>query len=190
MWRLLRETLFVLFAAGNDGADNDPIPTSPANIKTDNTISVAATLDIASLASFSNYGAQMVEVAAPGVAINSTIPGDQFLSLSGTSMAAPYVTNAAELVKDANPALAPADVKKVLVGTVNKKSFLSGKVSSGGIVNTARAAKAAQLSLTESVDAAIAQALTEVPDMAPTITATHLNDRDLVIVPLPNPFQM
>jgi len=48
--------------------------------------------------------------------IKSTIPGDQYLELSGTSMAAPYVTNVAGLVKDANSKLTPAQIKQVLMG--------------------------------------------------------------------------
>ena len=59
-------TLFV-FAAGNDGTDNDTIPASPANVKTDNAIAVAATNGVSSLAVFSNYGQKMVEVAAPEI---------------------------------------------------------------------------------------------------------------------------
>ncbi len=150
-------TLFV-FAAGNDGTDNDKLPASPANVKTDNAISVAATLDFDSLASFSNYGAKMVEVAAPGVVIMASIPGDQYLEMSGTSMAAPYVTNAASRVLNANPKLKPAEVKAILMKTVDVKSFLAGKVVSSGIVNAERAVKAAELSnhmeLTDAIESA------------------------------------
>src|SRR5262249_31173429 len=127
------DTLFV-FAAGNDGTDNDTVPVSPANVKADNTISVAATQGVAKLASFSNFGRTKVEVAAPGVAIESSIPGDAHLAMSGTSMAAPFVTNVAGLVKDANKALKATDVKRVLMETVDVKSFLADKVATSGIV--------------------------------------------------------
>ena len=63
-------TLFV-FAAGNDGSDNDKFPTSPANIDSPNSISVAATLGRSKLASFSNFGKKTVDIAAPGVSILS-----------------------------------------------------------------------------------------------------------------------
>jgi subtilisin family serine protease len=179
-------TLFV-FAAGNDGTDNDSTPTSPANVKADNTIAVAATMDVVKLASFSNYGATMVEVAAPGVTINSTVPGDKYMELSGTSMAAPYVTNAAGMVKDANPSFTPAQIKQVLVGTVDIKSFLQGKVSSSGIVNRDRAVHAATLAKTMSLDAAIAQARKDIPDMPQTIVSrAALDDSNLLVIPLPS----
>lgn len=178
-------TLFV-FAAGNDGTDNDSLPTSPANIKTDNTISVAASMDVTSLASFSNYGSKMVEVAAPGVVINSTIPGDQYLELSGTSMAAPFVTNVAGQVKDANPALTPAQIKQVLIGTVDIKSFLQGKVSSSGIVNTARAVRAGELSKTQGLDAAIASARRDVADVASRGLSKGAG-ANVLVLPLPMP---
>ncbi len=180
-------TLFV-FAAGNDGTDNDTLPTSPANVKADNTIAVAATLATSSLASFSSYGATMVEVAAPGVAITSTIPGDQYLPLSGTSMAAPFVTNVAGLIKDANPSFKPADIKKVLIQTVDVKSFLAGKVSSSGIVNQARAVRAAELSVGMELNAAIAQARTEVADVVATTLDRAVGMQGMLIVPLPSTF--
>jgi len=183
-----QETLFV-FAAGNDGTDNDTIPASPANVKTDNTITVAATNGTTSLAVFSNYGQKMVEVAAPGVAILSTIPGDDHLKMSGTSMAAPYVTNVAGLVKDQNPSLNPAGIKKILMGTVDVKDFLKGKVTSSGIVNRERAIKAAALSKTMSLESAIQQSRSEVADEPVTsVRARGVSERDLIVLPLPSTF--
>jgi cell wall-associated protease len=181
-------TLFV-FAAGNDGTDNDSLPTAPANLKADNTIAVAASLGGESLAVFSNYGATKVEVAAPGVTIKSTIPGDQYLELSGTSMAAPYVTNVAGLVKDANPALNPAGIKKILIGTVDVKDFLKGKVSSSGVVNTERAIAAAKSSRTMSIDQAIQHARRSVADMAADhVVVDRAAAQDLLVLPLPSTF--
>ena len=79
------DVLFVA-AAGNEGSDNDNIPSFPANFSAPsvcsgqqkaalaNVIAVAATDENDQLADFSNFGATAVQVAAPGVRINSTRP--------------------------------------------------------------------------------------------------------------------
>ncbi len=64
----------VVCAAGNDGLDNDITPHYPSNYNCDNIIAVAATNQFDTLASFSNYGAVSVDVAAPGTNIYSTVP--------------------------------------------------------------------------------------------------------------------
>lgn len=156
---------FFLIAAGNDGMDNDVYPTSPANVKQDNTLTVAATLGYDRLASFSNYGAKMVDVAAPGVGILSTIPGNEYVEVSGTSQATPYVANVAGQVLDANPALTNLDLKKILMTTSDFKEFLKGKVVSSGIVNLGRAVQAARLSRTMDLTQAIQMARVQVSDV-------------------------
>ncbi len=155
------KTLFV-FAAGNDGSDNDVKPSTPTNVAGENKISVAATLGDQSLANFSNYGVKNVEVAAPGVGILSTSPGSKYIPVSGTSQAAPYVAGIAGAVKDLNPALDFRGIKKIVLGTVDVKSWLKGKVSTSGLVNGERAKRAAELSRTMSIDLAIAQSKIDV----------------------------
>ncbi|MFP5458371.1 MAG: S8 family serine peptidase, partial [Bacteriovoracia bacterium] len=159
-------TLFV-FAAGNDGSNNDELPTSPTNIKADNVVSVAATYDVQFLAPFSNYGIKMVDVAAPGMLIDSQIPLDRRLSISGTSQAAPFVAKIAGMIKDANPALTPGEIKKILIGTVDLKDFLRGKVLAQGVVNNDRAVFAAELSRSVGVNEAIGRSRSAVRDNSP-----------------------
>jgi len=61
-------------AAGNDAANNDSVRTYPASYRLTNMIVVAASDQSDALASFSNYGASTVDLAAPGVNILSTTP--------------------------------------------------------------------------------------------------------------------
>ena len=131
----------------------------------ENRISVAATYKRLALAPFSNYGQEMVDVAAPGMGIHSTIPGDEYIVISGTSQAAPYVTRVAAGLKEINPALKPAELKKILMETVDKKEFLAGKIKSGGMINDERAMEAAKLSLSNSLDEAIKLSLASVADL-------------------------
>ncbi len=175
-------TLFV-FAAGNDGVNNDIYPTSPANIKADNVISVAATYKYSFIAPFSNYGTKNVDVAAPGMLIRSAVPGNEYLEVSGTSQAAPYVSNVAAQIKDTNPALTPKQIKSILMGTVDEKAFLANKVTSKGIVNMERAVYAAKLSLTTDVTNAISQAKVEIADVRSIQTKGMV--RPFAVTPLP-----
>lgn len=179
-------TLFVI-AAGNDGMSNDEFPTSPANLKMPNTISVAATFDYLKIASFSNYGEKMVDVAAPGVGIDSAIPGNQHLTVNGTSQAAPFVANAAGLLVDANPNLSNSDLKKILIETSDLKSFMKGKVASGGIVNTRRALTAAKLALTMQINDAVNAARVQVNDIQP-VQLKGKQSEGAFILPLPTLF--
>lgn len=66
-------TLFVA-AAGNDGTDNDVFPQDPCNVTLPNVLCVAAIDASGALATFSNFGAKSVHVAAPGVDIQSSVP--------------------------------------------------------------------------------------------------------------------
>ncbi len=59
-----RDILFVA-AASNDGTNNDDVPHYPASYDLDNIIAVAATTNDDTLASFSNFGATSVDLAAP-----------------------------------------------------------------------------------------------------------------------------
>jgi C1A family cysteine protease/PKD repeat protein/subtilisin family serine protease len=122
-------------AAGNSGTDNDVSPIYPASFDLPNVVSVSATDESARLALFSNFGAVSVDLAAPGAGILSTARGGGYSSYSGTSMAVPFVTGIAGLVKAENPGYSHIHIKEAILASTDKLPSLEGKVSTGGMVN-------------------------------------------------------
>ena len=129
--------LFVA-AAGNNGSNNDTTSSYPASYNNPNIISVSATDDKDDLASFSNFGATTVDLAAPGVNILSTLPANRYASYSGTSMATPYVTGVAALVKSNSPTLDDAQIKDRILQSVEKKAKLQGTSVTGASATAPR----------------------------------------------------
>lgn len=128
-----------LAAAGNSSENIDKVPMYPAAYQLPNVISVAATDDKDALAEFSSFGVKSVHVAAPGANILSTIPGNKYGYLSGTSMATPHVSGAVALLLSAYPSMRPAHIKDLLINSVDVLPTLKGKVTSGGRINLAKA---------------------------------------------------
>ena len=126
-------------AAGNSGLNNDATANYPSNYDFDNVVAVAATDNKDVLASFSNYGATTVDIAAPGVGILSTLPGNTYGTLSGTSMATPHVSGAISLIWDQNPTFTYQQVIAKLYSSVDKIAGLNGKVATGGRLNIGNA---------------------------------------------------
>lgn len=134
--------LFVA-AAGNDSSDNDIIPAYPASFDVPNVIAVAATDHNDQIADFSNYGVASVDLGAPGVDIYSTVPSGScslcdssgYRRLSGTSMATPYVSGAAGLIKAQFPTFKSADIKSLLLARVDPIPSLVEITVSGGRLN-------------------------------------------------------
>ncbi|HEV3121971.1 MAG TPA: S8 family serine peptidase, partial [Isosphaeraceae bacterium] len=139
----------VVAAAGNETANNDVVATYPASIRLPNMISVAAVDSSGNLAYFSNYGANTVDLAAPGVNIWSTVPGSYGV-LSGTSMAAPFVTGVVSLVIGQNPSLSAAQVVHQVLSNTRPLPSLQGMTVTGGMVDAFRALGGSSVTATYS----------------------------------------
>lgn len=123
-------------AAGNSSSDNDKTPAYPASYDLPNIISVAASDSSDALATFSSFGSTSVDIAAPGVDILSTVPGEQqYAMMSGTSMATPHVAGVVALIKSQFPEANPIQIKARLMGSSDRIPALTGKVASGGRLN-------------------------------------------------------
>ncbi len=154
--------VLLVHAAGNDAKDIDMVKNYPMKYYTDsldavtgeasNWITVGATssgLDGNLLAEFSNFGYRSVDVFAPGVKINSTMPESTYKEQNGTSMAAPVVSGLAVLLRSYYPELTAKEVKDIILKSVTKvdekvrisidgstkKVYLDEISVSGGIVN-------------------------------------------------------
>lgn len=148
--------LFVT-AAGNGAADHlgddldalpDPVTASstnayPAQYDLPGIISVAATDETDTLATFSNYGATSVAIGAPGVGVWSSVPGG-YDDLNGTSMATPHVAGTLALMLAVAPTRTSDELKSVLLDTGDAVASLSGKTFSGKRVNAYAAVQALQ----------------------------------------------
>lgn len=135
--------VLVLAAAGNDTWNINTDPFYPAC--SDGVIGVASTNAADDASSFSNYGDDCVDLAAPGSSILSTLytddPTNDFTDdygyLSGTSMATPVVSGAAALVWGANPTFTASEVTSALVTTTDDVDM--GSQYGSGRLNVASA---------------------------------------------------
>jgi subtilisin family serine protease len=161
----MSKDVLVVQAAGNDNKNLEVEKSFPDRRYQDGgvagaylVVGASGWVDDASLkASFSNYGKTTVDVFAPGVNINSTIPGSKYAKFDGTSMAAPVVAGLAALIRSYYPKFSAQKVKDIIMNSVVKvnhevdvkideetKSIPFAELCvSGGIVNAYNALKLA-----------------------------------------------
>ncbi|MGP4002272.1 type VII secretion-associated serine protease mycosin [Streptomyces sp. 8N706] len=105
--RARNNNILVVASAGNDGASGEAKDTYPAAF--DGVLGVAASDRNNERAPFSQPG-EFVDVAAPGVDMVSTVPGDGHCVDQGTSFAAPYASGVAALIMAKHPDWTPTQV--------------------------------------------------------------------------------
>ncbi|GEM49294.1 S8 family peptidase [Deinococcus cellulosilyticus] len=140
--------ILFIAAAGNGGNDqvgdnNDTVTNYPSNYECTNggsrgwdcVIAVAAINSTGGLGGFSNYGARTVDIGAPGVAINSSVPTNSYASYSGTSMATPHVSGAAALYASTHAGATARQIKDAILSSAVPTPSLAGKTVTGGRLN-------------------------------------------------------
>jgi cell wall-associated protease len=109
------------------------------------------------VANFSNYAVENVDVFAPGVQLNSCVPGSEYQAMSGTSMASPVVAGVAAVIRSYFPTLTAEQVRDVIMesavksdakynkpGSDKEQVTLSELCKTGGMVNLYEAVKLAE----------------------------------------------
>jgi len=127
-------------ASGNGGSDfigdnNDVLPVYPASYGLDNMIVVTATDNQDNLPVFANYGAASVHLGAPGVDVVGPWAGGGYQYGNGTSVSAPLVAGVTALVYARRPDWSYSQVRGRILATVRPVASLSGKTTTGGVVN-------------------------------------------------------
>ncbi|HLL00639.1 MAG TPA: S8 family serine peptidase [Myxococcaceae bacterium] len=141
------DILLVAATANGNGSNMNNVQDFPANVDMPNVITVASMdKNNDKLARFSSHGDKVVELAAVGEDVLSTVPGGRWEKMSGTSMATPTVAAAAALMFAENPKLTAAQVRDMLVKTVEVDPDLKGKVSTSGKLDITAAVAAAKAS--------------------------------------------
>ena len=156
--------VLLVHAAGNDGKDVDtelnfPNAALGGTRRSATWVEVGASgpeVGAAFAAPFSNYGRKTVDLFAPGVSIQSTLPGGTWGRNDGTSMAAPVVSGVAALVMAYYPTLTAAQVRGVLVASARRfpslqvttpggedRAAFSALSATGGVVDARAALEAA-----------------------------------------------
>jgi len=155
--------VLIVHSAGNDGANLDDtfyhLGLGTNGKEHDECICVGATtasLSEGLVSGFSDFGERTVDLFAPGSAIYSTLPDNQYASENGTSFSGPIVAGVAALLKSYFSTLTAKQIKEIIIKSAYKPDLLvippdkpgtkvplSKLSKSGGIVNAYNAVKVA-----------------------------------------------
>lgn len=149
MMRAADSGVLFVTAAGNDKVNLDESPVYPASSDLANNIVVAATDEWGELASFSGYGSQTVDLAAPGDRIVTTIKDGKYATFSGTSAAVAHVSGAAALLLALDPSLTAEEARLMIIENVLPDDALQESTTTGGCLDLSKALMATGESNTE-----------------------------------------
>jgi subtilisin family serine protease len=126
----------IIDAAGNSAGSR---PEYPAGEGLNGSIAVGASTQFDSIAAFSNFGS-WVNIAAPGEGILSSVPGGEYGTWSGTSMATPLVAGITALVRAQNPSLKPAKVvQRIMDKAVDIRASVRFRIDAAAALGLPRA---------------------------------------------------
>ncbi|MCM2282623.1 MAG: S8 family serine peptidase [Bdellovibrionaceae bacterium] len=140
-----KKGILFVSAAGNEKSNSDEKGKHyfPADYELSNIISVTAINDAPKEATqvlaSSNYGVRTVDLAAPGENIYSTLPGNSFGMMTGTSQATAFVTGVAALVMANNREFSATDVKKYILRNGDEHPSLAAKTGTSKVLNSYKA---------------------------------------------------
>jgi hypothetical protein len=150
--------ILFIAAAGNEGKDLDSQNSFPGILNCqspvrdfDCVVTVASIGPQGQLSSFSNFGKERVDIAAPGEAILTTQVNSSYYPSSGTSFSAPLVAGAIALCVSSNPGISAAESKAALLATSHKSENLEGRVASGGSLDVSSFVRACKESKQEAL---------------------------------------
>jgi subtilisin family serine protease len=140
-------------ATANNHVDVDVKGDVPTGCDSEYIISVTNTDNTGTLNESAGYGARMIDIAAPGTDIFSTLPKNRWGALTGTSMSTPHVAGAVAYLHSAankvfndsylkDPSAGTLALKEIMLKTVTAMPALHDITVSGGILNLNSAAAA------------------------------------------------
>lgn len=138
---LYNRGILLIAAAGNNGNAKGAGDNIDNPAKYESIVAVGATDINDSRASFSSTGSKL-ELAAPGNEIYSTLPGNKYGSLSGTSMACPHVTGVAALIKGAYPEMTNVQTRirmQISAQNIAKNGFRAKDWFGYGLIDAVKA---------------------------------------------------